>query len=77
MKTYAVDVHIDVAKCYRIQAESKEDAERKVEEAVQALLYRPTPEVLPELEASGYETTDDYEVGCSGESNENGEIEYY
>ena len=30
MKTYAVDVHWDVAKCYEIEANSKEEAEKKM-----------------------------------------------
>ena len=30
MKTYAVDVHWDVAKCYDIEANSKEEAEKKI-----------------------------------------------
>ena len=76
MKTYAVDVHIDVAKCYRVDAESQEDAERKVEEMVREILRHPISQVLPELGANGYEPTDS-DVICSGESDENGKIEYY
>ena len=69
MKTYAVDVHWDVAKCYDIEANSKEEAEKKIWDMINS------GDVC--VWKDGYEATDDIEVKCSGEENENGEIEYY
>ena len=69
MKTYAVDVHWDVAKCYDIEANSKEEAEKKIWDMINS------GDVS--VWKDGYETTDDIEVVCSGEEDENGDIEYY
>lgn len=69
MKTYAVDVHWDVAKCYNIKANSKDEAEKKIWD----MINRGGVCVWTD----GYEATDDIEVACSGEEDENGEIEYY
>ena len=69
MKTYAVDVHWDVAKCYEIEANSQKEAEEKIWDMINS------GDVC--VWKDGYETTDDIEVVCSGEEDENGEIEYY
>ena len=69
MKTYAVDVHWTVAKCYYIEANSQKEAEEKIWD----IINKGDVNVW----VDGYETTDDIEVNCSGEENENGEIEYY
>ena len=69
MKTYAVDVHWDVAKCYEIEANSQKEAEEKIWD----IINKGDVNVW----ADGYETTDDIEVKCSGEEDENGDIEYY
>ena len=69
MKTYAVDVHWDVAKCYNIKANSQAEAEKKIWD----IIKKGNINVLTD----GFEATDDIEVECSGEENENGEIEYY
>ena len=69
MKTYAVDVHWDVAKCYDIEANSKEEAEKKIWDMINSGAVC--------VWKDGYETTDDIEVECSGEEDENGDIEYY
>ena len=68
-KTYLVDVHWDVAKCYRVQADSREDAVAKIEARLAAgdLSY---------LE-DGCESTDDTEVLAAGETDENGEEIFY
>ena len=69
MKTYAVDVHWDVAKCYEIEANSQKEAEEKIWD----IINKGDVNVW----VDGYETTDDIEVKCSGEEDENGGIEYY
>ena len=69
MKTYAVHVHWDVAKCYEIEANSQKEAEEKIWD----IINKGDVNVW----VDGYETTDDIEVECSGEEDENGEIEYY
>ena len=68
MKTYAVDVHWDVAKCYDIEANSKEEAEKKIWDMINSGDVG--------VWKDGYEATDDIEVVCSGEEDENGDIEY-
>ena len=69
MKTYSFDVHLVLAKCYHIKANSPEEAEKKINDLVNS------GEVS--VYTDGFETTDDVEVACSGEENEDGEIEYY
>ena len=69
MKRYAVDVHLDLARCYEVVAESQEEAERKVREIVFVNGFNPLKE--------GFEQTEDYEVTCSGETDENGVMEYF
>ena len=69
MKTYAVDVHWDVAKCYSIEANSQKEAEDKIWDIISKGNLN--------VWSDGFEATDDIEVRCSGEENENGEIEYF
>ena len=69
MKKYAVDVHLDFARCYEVEAESREDAERKVREMVFVNGFNPLKE--------GFEQTEDWEVTCSGEIDENEMMEYF
>lgn len=67
-KIYAVDVHWDVAKCYHIEAESREEAEKKITELINNGGVN--------VHTDGFEATDDVEVHCSGETNSEGEMEY-
>ena len=76
-KKYAVDVHCDLAKCIVVEASSPEEAEDMVWEKIRKILGQPNPHPLNGLIAEGFETTDDAEVTCSGEENEDGEIEYF
>ena len=69
MKKYAVDVHCDVAKCYNIEANSQQEAEEKIWDMINKGNIN--------VWTDGFEATDDIEVACSGEENENGDIEYY
>lgn len=69
MNRYAVDVHLDLARCYEVEAESQEEAERKVRGMVFVKGFNPLND--------GFEQTEDYEVRCSGKANENGEMEYF
>ena len=69
MKKYAVDVHLDFARCYEVEAESCEAAELKVKAKVCVNGFNPLKE--------GFEQTEYYEVSCSGETDENGVMEYF
>ena len=51
MKTYAVDVHWDVAKCYDIEANSQEEAEAKIWDIIKKGNIN--------VWTDGFETTDD------------------
>jgi hypothetical protein len=68
-KTYLVDVHWDVAKCYRVEAESAEEA--------QAIIQKQMDEGELSYFDDGYESTDDTSVETMGEQDENGEEIYY
>lgn len=66
---FAVDVHWDVARSYVVEAETREEAQRIVQERVDK------GEMCVWNE--GFEATDDVEVSTSGEEKNNGEIMYY
>lgn len=68
-KRFAVDVHWDVAKVFEVEAESREEAEKKVNDMVNK------GEVC--VWTDGFETTDDVEVSCSGIYNDDGSIEFF
>lgn len=69
-KTFAVDVHWDVAKVFEIEAETPEEAEAIMQKRINA------GEVC--VWTDGFETTDDTEVKVSGEVNpDTGETEFY
>ena len=76
-KKYAVDVHCDLAKCIVVEATSRKEAEDIVWERIRKILAQPNPRPMNDLIAEGFETTDDAEVTCSGEEDENGEIQYF
>lgn len=67
-KRYAVDVHWVVAKCIEVYAPSREEAEMQIWDRIW------NGEMC--VWSDGFEATDDVEVTCSGEENEDGEIEY-
>ena len=75
---YAVDAYVSLAKCYRVEAESEEEAEKKVQEMVMDILNRPSPEAEEGLLSSGFQNCDDIdELRVSGEETVDGDIEYY
>ena len=76
VKKFAVDVHCDLAKCYEVEATSRDEAEEKVWKKIREILSNPTPSVIKLLAAEGFEATEDAEVNCSGEEDEDGEIQY-
>lgn len=69
MKKYTVDVHWDFARSYEVEANSRKDAERKVESLILANNFDPMK--------NGFEQLEDFEVRCSGEDNDNGEMLFY
>ncbi len=66
---FAVDVHWVVARSYEVEATSRKEAQKMVQEMVD----RGDVNVWRD----GYETTDDVEVRTSGEEKTDGEIEYF
>lgn len=77
-KVFAVDVWVTAAKCLKVEAKNREDAEAKAEKfVVENFLSKPTPMVMHLLNTAGFEATEDAEFHVSGEANELGEIWYY
>jgi hypothetical protein len=68
-QSFAVDVHWDVAKIIEVKATSREEAEKKVNDMINA------GEVC--VWTDGFETTDDVEVSCSGIYQDDGHIEFF
>ncbi len=66
---FAVDVHWDVAKSYEVEAESREEAQKIIQEKVDA------GEIC--VWTDGFEAMDDVEVRTSGEETKEGEIQYF
>lgn len=69
MKRYAVDVHLDFARCYVVEANSREEAEAKVEKQISSAFFDPLKD--------GFEQTGDIDIRCSGQEDEEGTIEYF
>lgn len=69
MKKYAVDVFWEYARSYEVEAESREDAERKIE----ALMLAPHFDPLK----NGFEMLEDFDVRCSGETDDSGAMTYF
>ena len=69
MRKYNVDVHWDFARSYKVEADSRESAERIVEATMSQKNFSP-------LE-NGFEQCHDFEVHCSGESGVNGEMHFF
>ena len=65
---FAVDVHWDVARSYEVEAETREEAQRIVQERVDK------GEIC--VWNDGFEATDDVDIKTSGEETVNGEIMY-
>lgn len=67
-KKFAVDVFFTLARSYEVEASSREVAEAIVRQRIERgdITFR-----------DGFEQTDDYEYRCSGEANEDGDIEYF
>lgn len=66
---FTVDVHWDVAKSYEVEAESREEAQKIIQEKVDA------GEIC--VWTDGFEAMDDVEVRTSGEETKEGEIQYF
>jgi len=67
-KTYAVDVHWDVARSFEIEATSREEAVQEMNARIdkgQVCVW-----------TDGFEATEDVECECNGEENESGDIEF-
>jgi len=73
-KVYAVDVHWDWAKCFRVEAESREDAVRQVNEIMERVNSLPTCEI--DGLRLGFEATSDFETEVCGEGDTEDTIVY-
>lgn len=75
---FAVDVYVPLAKCIKIEAKTKEEADAKVRKAVtDALAHVDEMEVGNVLSSMRFHGCDDIDTTVSGEADENGEIGYY
>ncbi len=68
-QSFAVGVHWDVTKIFKVKATSREEAKKKVNDMVNA------GEVC--VWTDGFEATGDVEVSCSGVYQEDGHIEFF
>ena len=66
---FVVDVHWDVARGYEVEAESREEAQKIIQDKVDA------GEIC--VWTDGFEATEDVEVFTSGEEKVNGSIEFF
>lgn len=66
---FVVDVHWDVARTYEVEAESREEAQKIIQDKVDA------GEIS--VWTDGFEAMDDVEVRTSGEETKEGEIQYF
>lgn len=66
---FVVDVHWDVARSYDVEAESREEAQKIIQDKVDA------GEIC--VWTDGFETMDDVEVRTSGDETNEGEIQYF
>lgn len=73
-KLYAIDVHVTTGVCLRIEADSADEAESIAEAKVIAAVMDGG---MPALVRMGFDYSEEIETHCSGEADENGEIEYY
>lgn len=73
-KFYAIDVFWPMGKCFKIEADSPEEAQEKVKAELDAILARPTCAI--DLREHGFEATEDYEIELVGEGPSKDEIEY-
>lgn len=69
MKRYAVDVHLDFARSYIVDASSRNEAVAYVEKMISTPGFDPLTD--------GFERTDDRDIYCSGEENEDCSMEYF
>lgn len=74
---FAVDVHFDFARSYEVEAESREEAERLIQEKMDKINEMPTPEQVEAVLNEKFEATGDLEVTASGEELLDGTIQYY
>lgn len=68
MKKYSVDIHCTIAKNVVVEAKTREDAEKQIWDKIQS------GKVC--VWTDGFEATDDVEVNCVGEENDEGNIKY-
>lgn len=67
MKKFAIDVHLDYANTYEVEAESREEAVERIRRKIRN----------GEFDPEDFELTEDWEVACSGEEDDDGLVSYF
>ena len=77
-KVYAVDVWYTLAKCFRVEASSRDEAERMVRETIEERFGNALAGQAGHVAADmGFDDGEEYETKVSGEYGKDGEPEYY
>ena len=77
-KVFAVDAHVTICKCMKVEAASKAKAERLVaNELAESAMHRTDAEWIHGLADMGFSDAEELKVRTSGKADENGDIEYY
>ena len=75
---FAVDVHVTVCKCVKLEAADAADAEAEARKYLAGLREgRTDREFVEKLSTEGFEDAEEQEVETSGDADETGDIEYY
>lgn len=77
-KVFAVDVYVTVCKCVKVEAKDESAAEKAVNAYMDGLCEsRVDRRFIERLAQEGFHDAEEQEVKVSGETGENGSIEYY
>lgn len=77
-KVFAVDAYVTVAKCFKVEAHDKKEAEAVVRNMIDVeMLHCDESQSCARLGDMGFHYADEYECACCGEADGDGEIQYY
>lgn len=74
-KVYAIDVHWDFAKCFKVKASTEDEAIGIVKETMRKIISAEPNYAINPID-HGFEAMEDYEASCSGEGDTEDTIEY-
>ena len=74
-RIYAIDVHWDFAKCFKVEASSRDDAIEKVERTMDKIIGSAPASMVNPLDY-GFEAMEDYEVSYAGAGDTEDTIAY-